>query len=99
MPRIVDWPLWNKAFRVMENRKKAYQLTFGSSPGRVVLRDLGPFCRLMQSSWHDNQRTADRLQGRQDVILRIMAHMNLSEDQLMALYADMQKPLEERING
>lgn len=67
-------------------RKRAYQLTFSSMHGQAVLRDLMKFCRANETCFHENERVHCALTGRHEVWLRIQEHMNLSGEQLLALY-------------
>ena len=72
-------------------RKRDYQLVFGSPAGQNVLLDLMPFCRAAETCAvpGDEHRTWI-LEGRREVILRILNHMNLTPEQLAALYAGKQ---------
>lgn len=68
-------------------RKKAYQLTFGNNmASQEVLIDLAKFCRADESVYHPNQRLTDIMIGRNEVWLRITQHLNLTGEQLAALY-------------
>lgn len=73
----------------LRTRKKAYQLTFpfNNPAQRQVLEDLASFCRANESAAvpGDHDRTWALL-GRQEVWLRIQQHLNLTPEQLMALY-------------
>lgn len=70
-------------------RKRAYQLTFQlNQPANIaVLEDLAKFCRAQESTFHADPRIAANLDGRREVWLRITNHLNLTEEQLVALYA------------
>lgn len=80
---------WRDLFGFMHKRKQAYQLTFQvNQPANViVLEDLMTFCRYRESTFHPDARIAANLDGRREVLLRIMNHLNLSEEQLAQLYA------------
>jgi len=71
----------------LRQRKRAYQLTFGSPAAQEVLIDLASFCRANESTWHDDTRKADVLIGRRETWLRIQQHLNLSSEELMTLYS------------
>ena len=64
--------------------KTAYQITFGGDgAGRVVLDDLGRFCRADEPCWSEDQRHHARLEGRREVWLRIQAELNLPVEDLL----------------
>jgi hypothetical protein len=67
-------------------RRTAYQQVFQGVHGEKVLADLAKFCRAHQSTAHADPHVAARLDGRREVWLRIAEHLNLSADQLWALY-------------
>lgn len=70
-------------------RKQSYQQTFETKqPSNVyVLEDLAKFCRANESCVipGDRDRTL-LLEGRREVWLRIQQHLNLTSEQLFALY-------------
>jgi hypothetical protein len=61
----------------LTDRKRAYQLAFGSPAGQAVLRDLAKFCRAADTEFHADPRIHAALSGR---------HINLTPEQLAALY-------------
>ena len=75
------------------SRKADYQLCFKSPAGQRVLGNLAPFCcasdpTLVTAPNHgpvDIHRTMILI-GRRDVWLRIQNHLNLTPEQLYALY-------------
>lgn len=75
-------------------KKAAYQLAFGSPPGKAVLADLSPFCRARETCIvpGDHDRTYV-LEGRREVWLRIQQYLDLTPEQLVALNT---KPAKER---
>jgi len=68
------------------NRKIAYQNTFNNPEGKKVLADLRRFCRatLPTADVH-NERTTYLLEGRREVWLRIMAHLQLTDEDVYKL--------------
>lgn len=78
MLRIMDF---------LRERKRAYQLTFGTPAGNQVLADLAKFCRAAETCFHDDPRKHAVLEGRREVFLRIADHLNLTTEQLYGLYA------------
>jgi hypothetical protein len=70
----------------LTDRKRAYQLAFGSPAGQAVLRDLAKFCRAADTEFHADPRIHAALSGRREVWLRIQQHINLTPEQLAALY-------------
>lgn len=82
--------LLEQAFSFIHDRKRAYQLTFQlTQPANViVLQDLAKFCRANESTFNPDARIAANLDGRREVYLRIMNHLGLSDEQLLALYTN-----------
>jgi hypothetical protein len=66
--------------------REAYRKTFGSPAGNEVLMDLTKFCRATRSCFDDDARIHAVLEGRREVFLRIQEHLNLTPEQLQALY-------------
>lgn len=81
--------LIEKAFGYLRNRQMSYQLTFQiNQPANVsVLMDLAIYCRACESCVvpGDPVKTAV-LEGRREVWLRIQQHLNLTPEQLFAIY-------------
>jgi hypothetical protein len=75
-----------KAIEFLGGRQKAYKLTFGSGPGRTVLKDLAYFCRADRTTFDQDPRISAALEGRRDVWLRIVQHLNLGTEELNELY-------------
>jgi hypothetical protein len=77
------------AIEFIFRRKRAFQLTFQlEQPANVlVLEDLASFCRASESCAvpGDRDRTM-MLEGRREVWLRIQQHLQLTPEQLFALY-------------
>jgi len=94
MSRVIDFlrdrkrayqlALTNK--RLVSSLKAAYLELKGSPAGNIVLSDLARFCRATTSTWSDDARHHARLEGRREVWLRLTQHMNLTPEQLQALY-------------
>ena len=51
-----------------------------------VLKDLAKFCRFHTSTFHADARVAAQLDGRREVFLRIIEHLQLSFDELYRLH-------------
>lgn len=66
------------------NRQKAYLVLFGSDnlAGREVLEDLIVFCRAKKSCVDPDDRLTLVLEGRREVYLRIMEHLESSSEEL-----------------
>jgi hypothetical protein len=79
----------NWAMRTLRRRSN-YRATFQTQSGKEVLADLKRFCRGMQpplvlgDGGVDTHGTAVAI-GRQEVWLRIVAHLHLDDSQLMNL--------------
>lgn len=70
----------------LRGRKRDYQLTFGSPIGQRVLTDLAVFCRATETCFDPDPRLHAVAEGRREVFLRIARHLNLSSEQLFAIY-------------
>lgn len=66
-------------------RKRAYQLAFGSPAGKEVLADLARFCRARETTFHSDPRIHAALEGRREVFLRIANHLHMTPEQLFEL--------------
>lgn len=77
---------WQKLRTFLFGRAQAYKSTFDSEAGKDVLADLGRFCRAHESTFHSDSRASAVLQGRREVWLRIQHHLNLTNEELWALY-------------
>lgn len=67
-------------------RKPAYQKTFDNPEGRKVLADLRRFCRAtVPTADVNNVNTTFLLEGRREVWLRIIAHLNLTDEDVVKL--------------
>lgn len=80
----------------VEQRKRAYQLCFGTPAGKEVLKDLIKFCRGNESTWDEDQAKRDVLIGRREVWLRITEHFAIELDDLVRRYGPVLvvKPME-----
>ncbi len=81
----------DKAKDFLIHRRQSYQQTFGGPPGRVVLEDLARFCRAHDTTYHADPRMHAVLEGRREVWLRIAHHLNLTDEELWALYGQPRK--------
>jgi hypothetical protein len=79
----------------LRSRKKAYQLAFKSPAGSEVLQDLAKFCRADQTCFDADPRIHAVLEGRREVWLRIQQHLNLTSDQLYAIFTGRGLPPEQ----
>lgn len=71
------------------DRRHAYRTTFKGPVAEVVLQDLAKFCRAHQSTFHADPRAHAVAEGRREVFLRIAHHLNLTDEQLWALYSGL----------
>lgn len=71
--------------RYLATRQSAYRTTFQGPLSGAVLEDLAQFCRAHESTFHENARVAAMLDGRREVYLRIVNHLNLPPKDLFAL--------------
>ena len=79
------------AKHLIEQRKRAYTLTFSGPHGDAVLEDLARFCRANESCFHPDARVHAVMEGRRETFLRIQNHLNLTEAELFALLANNRK--------
>lgn len=77
-----------KAKGFLNFRKQSYEMVFKQDNRFVkeVMKDLAKFCRLNDSCFNPDPRIHAILEGRREVILRIMKHINLDHDQLWREY-------------
>lgn len=76
-----------KAFSYLSGRRAAYRDVFLSPLAKKhILPDLARFCRANESCFNENDRIHAVLEGRREVWNRIQSHLNLSPDELWALY-------------
>lgn len=67
-------------------RRKAYRKTFDNPEGRKVLADLRRFCRgTVPYADINNERATYLLAGRNEVWCRILAHLHLTEEDVIQL--------------
>ena len=66
---------------VLSHRKTDFDLTFGSPHGKRVLAVLAEFCHLTTTTMVDGAASAE-LEGRRQVILKIMGFLKLSYDEI-----------------
>jgi hypothetical protein len=68
-------------------RQKAYQTVFkkDSPIAQQVLSDLAQFCRASESTFHPDARLHALAEGRREVFLRIMEHLELPSEALWEL--------------
>lgn len=68
----------------LTERKRAYQLAFGSPAGKAVIDDLVEFCRGKATCVILGDRDATFvLEGRREVFLRIQDYLDLTPAQLL----------------
>lgn len=73
---------------LVSRRRTAYVKVFlNNAFGQEVLEDLARFCRANESTFHADPRAHAVAEGRREVWLRIQRHLQLTDDQLWALYA------------
>lgn len=85
----------------LRGRKRAYQLALTSVAGQTVLQDLAEFCRANDTCFHEDARMHAVLEGRREVWLRIQQQLNLTSEQLYALYSGrtFNPTIEDNSNG
>lgn len=76
------------AKQLIEQRKRAYALTYAGPHGDAVLEDLAKFCRANESCFHPDARVHAVMEGRREVWLRIRQHLDLTEAELFTLLSN-----------
>lgn len=90
---VVTEPTQTEKF--LDGRRSAYVRTFINPEGDKVLSDLAKFCRFGETTFHPgSDRVSALLEGRREVFLRILQHLNLSQEQLMLLFAGVHRGKE-----
>ncbi len=76
------WRRWIVDVRI------AYKRVFDTTnrDGDRVLGDLAAFCNAYGSTYHQDAREHARMEGRKEVWLRIQAHLQMDEAELLSLY-------------
>lgn len=80
---------WEWVKLKLRTRRQSYRLVFGdlrAAHTKAVLQDLASFCRLHVSAFHPDPRVHAVFEGRREVLLRILYHLNLTEEDFFALY-------------
>lgn len=75
-----------RAKRELDSRTKAYRKVFDTDEGKHLLRDLSRFCRANTTTFHENARLSDVMEGRREVWLRVQHHLKLTEEEIWELY-------------
>ncbi len=70
-------------------RRRAYKAAFNNPEGRKVLADLRRFCRAtLPTADENNVHITYIREGRREVWLRIMAHLQLTDEDVFKLIED-----------
>lgn len=78
---------------LLRHRATAYRNTFSNPEGQKVLADLRRFCRATQPTADvNNVHTTYLLEGRREVFLRILSHLNLTDQDVINL---IEEPSDE----
>lgn len=80
--------LKEKAKSFIRGRQTAYLQVFKKEDVAVeaVLKDLAKFCRANKSCFHEDARLHSVFEGRREVFLRIVEHLNLTPDEYWDKY-------------
>lgn len=77
----------HKVRDLLVTRQQAYREVFRPNIfSERVLKDLGRFCRVSDSTFHADPRMHAVLEGRREVFLRISKHLNLDTNEFLKLY-------------
>lgn len=80
----IDW------WRFVCSRAQCYKTTFDvkhNQADRETLADLAEFCRANKSTFDPDPRVHAVLEGRREVWLRIMANLNLSDEERFKFFS------------
>jgi|SRR5580658_1951975 hypothetical protein len=82
----------------LRDRSTAYRLLFNPKDlkAKLVLKDLLQYSHWGEDKFIEDARLAERLKGRQDVILRILRHQSLTPKQLFTLFNNSPVPQAEQ---
>lgn len=76
----------------LRQRRAAYAQTFNNEAGKKVLADLRRFCRATTPTADvSNVNQTYLLEGRREVWLRILSHINLSDEDVVQLIEDYEE--------
>lgn len=80
--------LYDKLINLLTLRKQSYRLALDpeSDAARRVLKDLARFCRAGESTFKENDRHHALLEGRREVWLRIVEHLEMPTEAFLAKY-------------
>lgn len=70
-------------------RQRGYITLFTGEFGKEILADLTAFCRGKESTFHPDQRVHAVLEGRREVYLRIMDHLELTAEDFLRKYGNL----------
>lgn len=78
--------IYEQAKALLRSKKQAYDTVFNNGvDAKIVLKDLGEFCRANETTFHEDPRAHALIEGRREVWLRIQKHLNLTPDELWEL--------------
>ena len=75
----------DKLRQFIGRRQHAYRVTFSGPLAEEVLIDLANFCRAHETTFHADARVSALLEGRREVLLRILDHCKLPPEDLFDL--------------
>lgn len=81
----------------LRDTRLAYRRAFEGPVGNVVLADLAGFCRAQESTFHKDPIIAASLAGRREVILRVMDHLRLSDQDLFDKFTGGEAQIYQRL--
>lgn len=69
-------------------KKQAYEMVFKKEDKAVdiILKDLAKFCRANETCFNPDPRIHAQMEGRREVWLRIVEHLNLTPDEYWDKY-------------
>ena len=87
MNRAAEYMTGEDVRNFLFRRRYAYMATFKGPLAEEVLADLARFCRVHESTFDADPRVHAMLEGRREVALRILNHLQMSPESLWDLYA------------
>lgn len=76
----------NQTLEALGLRSRAYYVVFRSLDGAEVLKDLAKFCRANETTSHETPTGMATLEGRRQVFLRIIEHLQKTPTELYEIY-------------
>jgi hypothetical protein len=96
MSQLNERQEWLKAayentLQFLDWRRRSYQLKFPNRATDTILMDLARFCHVNEDCPHSDLYKLGEWNGMQKVFRRIQRHLNLTTEELFAVYGGVRK--------